>query len=198
MNRNLSIDTSKAARLQQQEDGAPQRRMPQQHMNSPSYIACATRDGPFRPTEKEIKGYKPPPGVPSSRGRPWPWNADWGCENNVHGISIAMAEQKGLLAKHFPRVVIEAGVTFKRKTLKNPHNIVCHRCRDGARRYMQEKHLEGMAKDFERRVAEGKPPARHGEFGMAFQTDANRAASILAGEVTSTKGSGRRERRHRD
>ena len=30
-------------------------------------------------------------------------------------------------------------------------------------------------------MAEGKPPARHGEFGMAFQTDANRAASILAG-----------------
>ena len=27
----------------------------------------------------------------------------------MHGVSIAMAEQKGLLAKHFPRVVIQAG-----------------------------------------------------------------------------------------
>ena len=109
--------------------------------------------GPHQPvnedgTPKQKRSESPTGGsggtLEKKKDKPWPWDVKLGgCQNDISGLNVARAEAQGCLVKHIPEIV-KQHCRFKRKSIHNPKQIICRRCKQGLWSIIQEGHMETL------------------------------------------------------
>ena len=101
---------------------------------------------------------------------------------HVGDINIARAEAKGQVARHIPDTVKQY-MTFKKKSVYNPKEIICGRCKDAAWEIIQKKHMENLHGDYVRRMNERKAAPRQKPVHLSTR----QAKDLLQGQVIGTR-----------
>lgn len=151
------------------------------------------RTAPYQPVDQDgnpiLKRSESPTGgsggtiEKKKKIKPWPWNPKLGgCQMSVGELNIARAEAKGQLRKHIPDLVAKT-MTFKKRSVHNPKEIICLRCKEASWEIIQGKHMETLHNDYVRRMNERKAAPRQKPVNL---TDAQ-ANALLQGQVIGTR-----------
>ena len=151
---------------------------------------CSVASGPNQPVHEDgtpkQKRSESPTGkeeVSKKKERPWPWDVKLGgCQNDISNVNVARAEAKGCLVKHVPQIV-KQHCTFKRKSINNPKQIICSRCKEELWIIIQEGHMEGLQQDYLRRMNERKAAPRQQNRNLS----AEQSKTLMSGQVISTR-----------
>ena len=101
---------------------------------------------------------------------------------DISSLNEARAEARGQMVKFIPEFV-KKDCTFKRRSIWNPKELICDRCKEGAQQIVQEARMNRLHEDYLRRMNERKAPSRHQP-----QTLSNAQVSrIMTGQVVSTR-----------
>ena len=117
------------------------------------------------------------------KDKPWPWDPKLGgCQMDISTLNEARAEAKGQMVKFIPEFVKKV-CTFKRRSMWNPKEFICDRCKHGAQQIVQEAHMNKLHEDYLRRMSERKAAPRQ----MPQNLSGAQVSKIMTGQVVSTR-----------